>query len=139
MVDENLASFAAHDDSKWKLSDLAKKTNVNAKVLAKWRTSYRKDVTYRPGGRFGYHRQRFANVQERTISEMLRIQYVISCEFFGVWKSFDLDTRGELTKKFFSNKFVNNFCRRNALVLKRSALITANLLLLLQKKLNWKK
>ena len=34
--------------------------------------------------------------------------------FFGVWKSFDLDTRGELTKNFFSKKFVDNFCRRNA-------------------------
>jgi hypothetical protein len=34
--------------------------------------------------------------------------------FFGVWKSFDLDTRGELTKNFFSIRFVDNFCRRNA-------------------------
>jgi hypothetical protein len=123
LVDEILAFFSSHDESTYKLSELSRKTNIDAKVLSKWRIEFKKDPEYRPGGRIGYHRRRFTDVQERAIAEMLRIQYVLPgivvrrkhlrSIFFEVWKSFDLNVRGKLTKNFFSNKFVRNFCKRN--------------------------
>ena len=76
LVDEILAFFSAHDESTYKICDLARETNVDANVLSKWRNKFKKDPEYRPGGRIGYHRRRFTDVQERAISDMLRIQYV---------------------------------------------------------------
>ena len=55
--------------------------------------------------------QMYKKEQFQRCSEFNMLLHV---NFFGVWKIFDLDTRGELTKNFFSNRFVDNFCRRNA-------------------------
>ena len=102
---------------------MAAATNVDAKVLSKWRLAFKRDPTYRPGGKFGRHRRRFTDLQERAIAEMLRLQYVLPgiivrrkhlrAIFFDVWKSFDLEARGACNKNFFSNKFITNFCKRN--------------------------
>ena len=58
LVDEILSYFKTNDEKTYRLTELAVATNVDAKVLSKWRLAYKKDPTYRPGGRFGMHRRR---------------------------------------------------------------------------------
>ena len=123
LVDEVLCFFNEHNEKEYSLIELGKKTNIDPKVLSKWRIALKKDPSYRPGGKFGYHRRRFTQVQEIAIADLLRIQYVLPGIiirrkhlrelFFDLWKSFDLEARGKVAKKFFSNTFVHNFCKRN--------------------------
>ena len=111
LVDEVLKFFDEHDEKEYTLVELGKSTNIDPKVLSKWRTAFKKDHSYRPGGRFGYHRRRFTRVQEIAIADLLRIQYVLPGVivrrkhlremFFDLWKSFDLESRGDCKKKLF--------------------------------------
>ena len=96
LVDEIFSFFATHDEKTYTLVELSENTNVATTVLSKWRLAYKKDASYRPGGKFGVHRRRFTQIQEKAIAEMLRIQYVIPGIivrrkhlrhlFFDLWK-----------------------------------------------------
>lgn len=129
LVDEILQYFATHESWTYKLKDLASKVNIPSSVLCKWRKNYENDHSYRPGGKYGSHRRRFTDVQERAIKDFLVIQYIIPGKivrrkhlraiFFNIWKSYDLESRGTLEHNFFTNHFVTNFCKRNSLSLRQ--------------------
>lgn len=133
LVDEVLDFFKTHEDSSYKLCNLARETNIDSKVLSKWRVAWKKDNSYRPGGKIGYHRRNFTDKQEQEIAELLRIQFIIPgavvkrknllSMFFEFWKSFDLESRSNVKKNFFSYRFITNFCKRHDLCAKRKEVV----------------
>lgn len=123
LVKEVLEFFKLHPKRDYILRDVAAKTGIDENVLCKWRSAFEKDNSYVPGGKKGYHRRRFTNVQERAIADFLRIQYVrtgtivrrkhLRVIFFDLWKSFDQENRANVKHNFFSYHFITNFCKRN--------------------------
>ena len=113
LVDEVLAYFRDHDPNTYSLRDVANSTNIEYSVLCKWRINFNKDHTYRPGGKYGSHRRRFTDVQERAVADLIRIQYVVSgiivrrknlkAILFDLWKTFDPETRVRVQHNFFQS------------------------------------
>ena len=123
LVGEILTFFAEHDESTYTLSELSKKTNIPHYQLSRWRSKWKEDNNYKPGERIGKHKRLFTQEQEKHVADLLRIQYInpgimvrrkhLKSVLFSIWQSFDLENRGHLPKRLFSNHFLKDFCKRN--------------------------
>ena len=121
--------FKQSPRSPYTLHELHQKTNVDIKVLSKWRLKDEKNPLFRPGRNYGLHRRHFNDVEERAVAEFIRIQYLLPgfivkrqqlCDLlFDCWKSFDLKRRGSRTHNFFTRKFLIGFCKRQRLSFRR--------------------
>ena len=123
LVEEIFAFFEQNENQRFSLTELSQKTNIPIYQLGKWHKEWEKDHTYRPGLRIGQHLRLFTDEQEKIVADLIRVQFIshgimmrrkhLKTILFTLWQSFDLDHRGHLPKKLFSNHFMKNFCKRN--------------------------
>jgi len=117
--------FASRHPESYTLVEIQEKTNIPANILTKWRKRFMADKSYRPGCRFGHHKRRFTESEERAVADLIRMQYVIpgilvrrkqlKNMLFQIWRQFDLSNRSKVVRNFFSYHFVSNLCSRNNL------------------------
>ena len=123
LVDEVLLFFSLNSRTDYTLKELEDQTNIDQKVLSKWRKKYEKDPLYRPESRIGQHRRIFTDDEEKAVADFLRIQFLLpgiilkrsqlQDLLFDCWKSFDVESRSPHKKNFFSDQFVKGFCKRH--------------------------
>ncbi len=129
LVDEVFTFFKQHEPWTYELKTLSETVNIPEPVLCRWRKSFERDPSYRPGGKYGKHRRSFTDEQEAAVKDFLITQYIVPGRIvrrkhlrgilFDLWKSFDLASRGNIQKNFFSNHFILLFCKRNGLSLRQ--------------------
>ena len=119
--------FEKFDDPAWNLTDIATAANIPFQTIQQWFAKYRKDKYYRPGKLIGKHRRYFTEQQEEDIATYIRDNYInpgravkrkhLRLIIFRCWQQQDITNRSStiLTKKMFTYKFLNNFCKRHHL------------------------
>ncbi len=128
-LDEEVVNevFEKFEDPAWNLSDISRASNIPFHTIQQWYAKYRENKDYRPGKLIGQHKRYFTTEQEEDIVQYIRENYIqpgkgvkrkhLRLVIFKCWQQQDIENRGTqvLTKKMFTYKFINSFCRRHRL------------------------